>query len=133
MAGASRNLEYALLASSRCMSASLFGISMTRKRRSSDAAPPADRGKARREEPVSEVARKTFSTKKISKRAPVPEPAPTKERLPNQNIPQQRRSCRPPQRAASTTDATPVSAYGLQLVTPERYKRYPECGENTVP
>lgn len=134
MAGASRNLEYALLASIALHVAALFGISMTHeKSRQSDATPPPLEARLAEPEPESEnisikaIPKKSISKKSVSVPAPMPGPAPAEETVTESKPAPAPAPIAIQVAAAPIADATTVWQYRLQLVdAAKRYKRYPE-------
>ena len=137
MAGASRSLEYALLASIALHVAALFGISITHeKSRQGDAVPqPIE---ARLAEPESEsenisikaIPKKSISKKSVAVPAPAPGTAPAKEI--KELVAESKPAPAPapvaaPIAEAPIADATTVGQYRAQLIgAAKRHKRYPE-------
>jgi protein TonB len=130
MAGASRSLEYALLASIALHGVALFGISTVKKSATERAAAPVPI-EARLAEPepvapvVKSVAKKALTSKSVSKPEPTQEAVAESKPAP---APASAASATPPATTASApADATTIGQYRLQLVdAAKRYKRYPE-------
>ncbi len=130
MAGASRSLEYALLASIALHGVALFGFSTVKKSATERAAAPVPI-EARLAEPEPEfkvVTKKAVSGKSNSIPVPAPGPAPVIEAIHDvKSVPAPVAAAPRAEPASPPVDATTVGQYRLQLVdAAKRYKRYPE-------
>ena len=135
MAGASRSLEYALLASIALHVAALFGISITlEKSRQGDAVPLPLEARLAEPEPEAEnvsikaSAKKGISKKSIAVPAPAPGPAPVIEAIQDvKSVPAPVAAAPRAEPASRPVDATTVGQYRAQLIgAAKRFKHYPE-------
>lgn len=131
MAGPSRNLEYAVLASLALHGLLLFGISNVKESATLRASAPVPiEARLAEPEPVlKSISEKTIPKKSISKPAPGPVPAPVEEAAAESRPAPASASAAPPMEAKSApADATTVGQYRVQLIgAAKRYKRYPEA------